>query len=156
MTPQTTPPQQFSWLYLRTKLRKEELVADRIRKMGFLVWRPMMTVAYRTIVRGRFRETKTEPILAQRLFAAVPVALAGDLMGIYGMKQIDSHPDSTYIQIPHHQIEAFQKSIDRLNKETLALAAIGRSNKKKAQWRHMKSALEEMIRKAGEQLEAAA
>ena len=121
--------------------------------MGYASWCPVEIVAYRTIARGRARLTKDRPVLPKRLFAAVPVAVQGDLMRIRYLTAIERDGASLALQIPHSQIVAFRETIDRMNRDTLVLIEMGRPKQRKAQWREMKDALEAMIKQSGEQLQ---
>lgn len=145
-----------SWLIIRTDHSKELYVERQIANMGYGSWCPVEVRSCRIHRLSKTRKATEHPVLPKRLFAAVPAALCGLLMKIRYVAAIECDTASAPLQIPHRQIEVFRDTIDRLNRDTLALIEMGRPKQKKAQWRDMKEALEAMIKQAGEQLEQVA
>jgi len=147
----------LNWLIIRTEHSKEQYVERQIANMeGCLAWWPAELRAIRIHRRSKTRKTEPHSILPHRVFAAFPAALYSRIVNSRYVDAIVCDAASMPLQIPHSQIVTFRQTIDQLNRETLALVEMGTPKQRKAQWKDMKEALEDMIRRASEQLQEVA
>lgn len=149
-----------SWFILRTDHSKEAYVARQIINAGFPAWVPAEKrvirpqIARRVTAKAAFL-VKDIPLLPRRLFAAVPVALYGDLLRIHHLRDVERNAAGEPLEVPQTQVDIFRAEIERLNTATLALSQSA-SRKQKAVWRSLKDALQDMIADARQQMEMAA
>jgi phage pi2 protein 07 len=144
------------WIIIRTDIAKELYVARQIALAGFDAWVPMEYRSERANRLTRKRRNITEhPVLPKRLFAAVPVTVCGELMGMRHVAAIEFDAAYNPVQIPCRQIAIFRDEIDKLNAEIMALNAIA-TRKTKAKWKNMRDALQDLVQQAKAEMEIAA
>ena len=143
------------WLIIRTDFRKEHYVAQQIRNAGFDAWVPCEVRTHRICRHVKRRETTYHPILPKTLFAAVPMALVGELLGVRHLTAVERNAAQEPVSVPSSQIHAFRVEIDKLNDAALALSQTA-SKKQKAKWKALKEGLAEALEQAKQMMEQAA
>jgi hypothetical protein len=151
------------WLILRTDFRKEHYVASQIINAGYKAWVPSRIVVVRTAAGRRITAkakdrlpTKEYPLLPGLVFAAVPVALEAELMGIKGLESVEHTADYTPALVPQRQIEIFMEAVDAANAKMKNYAAATMSKKEKAAWVPLQDLAAILTERARAQLEQAA
>lgn len=133
------------WLIIRTELRKEIHVAAAIARLGYDAWVPLEAVSRRIHRKHKPRAVEYVPVIPKTIFAAIPAPLEGSLHGevhkIRGVVALMRDSLSQAFCVPANHIQRFREEIDALNRETLALIAMDRPRRKKAEWHNLHDAL---------------
>lgn len=155
-----TKGQGMTWLIIRTDHAKEHYVAQQIAMLGFDAWVPCQIIVTRPAMSRRVtavanQRIKELPILPRRIFAAVPVALQGEVSKIRHLVAVERDGASEAICVSSAEMTRFRAAIDAENTAAMALAQKA-SRKQKQRWKQLKDALLDLIDSAKEQLERAA
>ena len=102
------------YIIVKATARHETHVAKAIQAMGLDACAPLET-RWRQKRKNRPAKLWQSPALSQIVFAAVPVALHGDLQRIRYFGGIGRDAALQPIRIPHSQLRAFQAELDRRN-----------------------------------------
>ena len=151
----------MQWLIVRTAYRKEIAVATQIEKKRFPVWVPLQIITKRpTAARRHMDRSNTlieqkRPVCPSLLFAAVPVDEVDRILGIRHLDRIEQTYENTWALVPDAEIAAFRAAVDAENLAAQMLTAAAQ-RKRKAKWRSLQDAMEDLVRVVKGPMEQAA
>ncbi len=102
------------WYCIATERDEERRTAHELARHGFPVWLPEEFRCHMPRKRAPARSWHV-PILSQTLFAAIPVALHGEIAILAGKPLVWRDSEYAAIPVPYRDIQRFREEIDARN-----------------------------------------